>query len=1176
MPLASLANKLIPFVFASLFLGPSILFGHSLGNSINKFNTSGTFSFKENKGQFKDRAGNKRPDILFVGSKGNSKVFLRKTGMSYVFSEHPHIVPRKYRFNKILTPSDTPGTVYKGYRLDVEFLNSNSNTKIITENPESSYTDYYLPACPDGLLNVRSYQRIIYQDIYPNIDLVFYTNENGLEYDFNIRKGGNPNDIKLKYNGADKLSLSDEGNLNITFPLGNIIENAPKVYDGNLKQLKSSFSINSEKETVSFHVQGFRNQAITIDPSVQWSTYIGGSGDEYLPTLAVDKDSNVYGVTTTNSPDFPVTTGAFQAALGDPKATNLGIFKFSSSGKLLWSTYYGGSGDDAGGFSIGSSGNNGPGIAVDSLDNIVVVSGTTSKDLPVTIGAYQTSFLGEGDALIAKFNTNGKRVWATYYGDANNGTIGEVVAIDHANNIYITGLVGGPGNLNGSNQKYGYTITSAAPDNEETFVTKFNAGGTRSWSLIYGGNKGMGSGYDFPTDICVDDSNNVIVVGNYYSSNFPLSRNTGYFVGVGMGILYILKFDSSGTRKWAISGGTFATMVNVAADKHNNIYFTGIGMGFLPLKDPYQPLFGGGNTDAFLAKLDNSGNLMWGTYFGGSGTDGGFGVTADSNENVSITGITSSTDFPIKNAIQSTYGGGAYDGFVAKFDESGGLVWSTYLGGNGLDNPTDIERDLRGNLYLGGVNYSGGYPVKNAFQNNSNGGEEGFITKILDCTNLYANVAVTAKNPCVGDTVTLTADGGFSSYKWNNGETTQSIKVTKSGSYSAVIALNAGCNGLTQIITLNFTNPPASSIQADGPLNFCPGGSVSLEATGVYPKYLWSTGDTAYKIVVKNPGKYILTTFNSAGCSVSDSVNVAFSKRPSPIIKGSNNFSLCISGTVVLDAGPGYTKYKWNTGDTVEKISANKIDSFQVTVDSATYACSGTSPWVHTYNIKINIQSSFSPYLCGDSIILDAGAGFDSYLWNTGETTERITVKKTGKYQVTVHIANGCSDSSKPFVVTIFPAPAKPLITSDGDTLLTGTGKGFHYQWFKNGNPLIGEIKNKLYPVQAGTYAVEITDSNGCLISSDSFVIANPYFKVYPNPTTAFLNVEAETNEPADYKYELFDMLGRVLIKYDDGVHAGAYKKTISLEPYAAAMYILVVKVGSTVYTNKIMKGQRY
>jgi len=742
-----LAIKLRVFAFWCFFLVVTIIKAHPSNRVHSDFNRSMLLSFTENKGQFKDCAGNLRPDILFVGSKGNTRVYLRKTGISYVFNESSVQLSPKRIGKNIETNTDTANKIYKWYRLDMDFSNCNPDSKIITENAESSYSNYYLPQCPDGIMIAKSYQRVIYKDIYPDIDLVFYNDDHGMAYDFKIKKGGDPNDIKLKYNGADNLSISEKGNLNIAFPLGQITENAPKVYDENSKPLESSFVMNSDKETVSFHLSGFHNQPITIDPPVQWSTYIGGGRSDYISVLSVGKDNNVYGVGTTTSFDFPVTSGAFQSSLGSSSAINLVIVKFSPEGKLLWSTYFGGSGNDDGQFNYSEFKANGPGIATDGSDNVVVTSGTTSTDLPVTSGAYQTSFLGSNDAFIAKFNTDGKRLWATYYGDALNYVEGESVAIDEANNIYITGICNGIGTLQGSDSTYGYRATSISASFTRMYVAKFNPAGMRSWSFIYGGNKlpnGAVSNMitDYPSDVNVDDSNNVIIVGAYTSKNFPLTRIPQYptnATGEPTVNICVLKFDSSGRRKWAISLGWNAWMVDVAADIHGNIYTVGWTWVSAVIKNAYQSTFGGFD-DAFLGKFDLSGNLIWYTYLGGSGVDQGTGVTVDSAENVTICGVTNSGDFPIKNGIQKTYVGGAGDGFVAQFDKSCNLNWSTYYGGTGLDNPTDVEQDKNGNIYVSGLTESGDFPSKNAFQGSSNGGQDGFIFKLGNNTISDTNV----------------------------------------------------------------------------------------------------------------------------------------------------------------------------------------------------------------------------------------------------------------------------------------------------------------------------------------------------------------------------------------------------------------------------------------------------
>ena len=741
----SIDIKIRIIAFAGFLFSGIMLNARHLPIAQTKFQTSKELSFTENKGQFKDKAGNQRPDILFVFTKANTRICLRKTGISYVFNDQTLNNSANSILNCDSKPDKAPAK-NKVYRLDVDFVNCNPDSKMTAEDAESSYTNYYLPNCPDGILNVKSYKKITYNDIYPNIDLVFYTNENGIEYDFKINKGGNPDDIKLKYNGADKLSISEKGNLNIAFALGNIIEYAPKVYDENSKPLGSSFALNTDNETVSFHVEGFHHQPITIDPPVQWSTYLGGGRTDYISVLSVGKDNNVYGVGTTTSFDFPVTTGAFQSSLDSSTSINLVIVKFSSDGKLLWSTYFGGSGNENGQFRFTEFTSNGPGIATDNNNNVVVTSGTTSINLPVSSGAYQTQFLGTNDAFIAKFNTDGKRIWATYYGDAQNSVEGESVAIDKANNIYITGICNGIGSLQGSDSTYGYKATYSTASFTRMYVAKFRTDGIRSWSFIYGGDK-LPNGpstmvTDYPSDVNVDDSNNIIIIGNYISKNFPLTRTPPSFAnanGEPNVNICVLKFDSSRVRKWAISLGDNAWMVDVVADIHGNIYTVGWAWGSTPTKNAYQPNYGGVE-DAFLGKFDLSGNLIWFTYLGGSAVDQGTGVTVDTSENVTICGVTGSGDFPIKNGIQNTFGGGAADGFVAQFDKTCHLNWSTYYGGTGLDNPTDVEQDKNGNIYFCGLTQSGDFPTKNGFQDQSNGGQDGFIAKLGNSVTTDTNI----------------------------------------------------------------------------------------------------------------------------------------------------------------------------------------------------------------------------------------------------------------------------------------------------------------------------------------------------------------------------------------------------------------------------------------------------
>jgi Beta-propeller repeat len=168
----------------------------------------------------------------------------------------------------------------------------------------------------------------------------------------------------------------------------------------------------------------------------------------------------------------------------------------------------------------------------------------------------------------------------------------------------------------------------------------------------------------------------------------------------------------------------------IAVDAQGSVYITGdTGSGDFPTAQAAQPL-PGGQRDAFVAKLDPSGSLVYSTYLGGSGWEAGAGVAVDRLGNAYVTGRTSSPDFPTLNPVQANHAGGMYDAYVAKLDPSGSLVYSTYLGGGADDVGLGIAVDRHFSAYVTGSTFSSDYPTQNALQSTHGGGYDAFVTKL--------------------------------------------------------------------------------------------------------------------------------------------------------------------------------------------------------------------------------------------------------------------------------------------------------------------------------------------------------------------------------------------------------------------------------------------------------------
>jgi hypothetical protein len=500
--------------------------------------------------------------------------------------------------------------------------------------------------------DLPTFAKVRYPGVYPGIDVVYYGNQGRLEYDFIVNPGADPRAITLAFTGA-RIDIDQDGGLVFAMADGSMAMHRPYIYQeigGTKRSIAGGYAKRADGR-IGFAVGRYDTaRPLVIDPVLLYSTYLGGSGiDDAANAIAIDQSGNVYVTGHTTSNDFPM-QHAEQAASG--AGYDAFVAKIDPSGSaLVYSTYFGGSGDDWG-----------AGIAVDASGQAYVAGRTQSSHLPTTGGAYQSTYGGGGgDAFVAKFSASGSAlIYSTYLGGSGYEAATSI-ALDPAGNAYVAG----------QNYAAGFPTTpgayqTASKGPYDAFIAKLNASGS---ALVYSTYLG-GTGDDYATGIAVDSLANVYVTGLTISSDFPMQNAP-------------------------------------------------------------QPTFGG-YYDAFVTKLNPAGSaLVYSTYLGGIGWDGGRGIAVDSLGNAYVAGQTDSNNFPTKpGAYQTAYGGNG-DGFVAKINVNGSVVYSTYLGGSGIEAANAIAVDQSGNTYVTGTNLNGGFPVKDALQTNPNPDSfEAFVTKL--------------------------------------------------------------------------------------------------------------------------------------------------------------------------------------------------------------------------------------------------------------------------------------------------------------------------------------------------------------------------------------------------------------------------------------------------------------
>jgi YVTN family beta-propeller protein len=554
---------------------------------------------------------------------------------------------------------------------------------------------------------IPTYGEVRIRGVYPGIDLVYYSVEGRLEYDFVVAAGANPRAIALRVKGADKLEIDRNGDLVVRVRGGEMKMGRPVVYqmvDGRRQEIAGHFRLRRNGR-VGFQVATYdAGKPLIIDPVLHYSTYLGGSSFDSAYGIGLDAAGNAYVAGLTGSFNFP-TKAAFQPSSGAPY--DAFVAKFDPDGTLVYSTFLGGNDyDDA------------LGIAVDRYGQAHVTGQTSSRNFPVVAPA-QGHLAGFVDAWVAKLDPKGVPIYSTYLG-GKNSEVGRGIAVDPAGNAYVTG---------GTDSVDFPAENAIMPWSgwSDVFVARFDPKGGLTYSTYFGG-----SDFDMGRGIAADGDGNMYVVGDTSSPDFPTLGSPQPFGG--WYDAFVFKLDRRGQLVYStlLGGPSYDVGRAIAVDRSGDVWVTGATFSSnFPTLNAVQATLNG-SFDAFVAKLDRFGSALYSTYLGGTGGEYGLGIAVDIRGNAYVTGTTTSFDFPTLRPSQATFGGSSTDAFVTKFDGSGRLVYSTYLGGSGADQGFGIAVDAEGAAHVAGDTYSVDFPTVQAFQPGNAGALDAFVTKIVD------------------------------------------------------------------------------------------------------------------------------------------------------------------------------------------------------------------------------------------------------------------------------------------------------------------------------------------------------------------------------------------------------------------------------------------------------------
>lgn len=668
-----------------------------------------------------------------------------------------------------------PHVAEKASTLRVHFDGANSAAEIAGTKQLPGKTNYLIGNDRTKWhTDIPSFAAVRYQGIYPGVDVLFYGHQQRLEYDFVVAPRADPKAIALSISGARKLQIDSRGDLVMSVPGGKVALQKPLIYqevNGERREIAGNYAIAGDRQ-VRFSVAKYdHTQPLTIDPILNYSTFLGGSGTglngDSAFGLALDAAGNAYLAGQTFSTDFPQMNAALSTAPVDIAAEGTAfVSELNPAGSaLLYSTYLGGSGSVNGGDLAEA-------IAVDTASpaNIYVTGQTFSPDFPVStnanIGQPGPPLNTGGSAFVAKLSPSlsgaNQLVYSTYLG-GDTSDDGHGIAVDSAGNIYVDGITF---STNFPTMNTLFTQTSLT-GNGNAFLTEINpAAATGPASLVFStylGGTGAGGGISFPFaddafGLAFGGNSEVFLVGATTSTDFP-THGTQIDACRATGSAFLTEINVATpavTYSTCLGGTTEDLGFAIALGANNLVYLTGqtfsADFPTVPAGQTIPAPAGVPNVNdsvAFVSTINaTTGSLTYSTLLGGNNGDSGNAIAVDSTGNAYVTGFTGSVNFPItQGAFQTTNANVNGTTFITEVNPSGAnaqaqLVYSTFLGGSkgpgGGASTADVGLGigfLSPSVYVDGSTGTSDFPTtQGAFQTSYNVAAGSFTAYAADLT----------------------------------------------------------------------------------------------------------------------------------------------------------------------------------------------------------------------------------------------------------------------------------------------------------------------------------------------------------------------------------------------------------------------------------------------------------
>ncbi len=972
------------------------------------FGVQNTFSqlrFTENKGQWDEK-------VQYRANIQAGYLHLYRTSFIYTYYDakklgNLHLSGTQNRTHHGKTNLNTSVPIREmiaAHGVQVRLVGTQENSILIPEQKHDQIYNYFLGKNSKGS-RVKTFGKVTYQNIYSQTDLIFYDQDNHLKYEFVLAPKAKTKKIAMQYIGADTIFLKN-GNLHVRTSLNEVIEQKPYSYQlikGKKIEVPCAFKL--ERNIVRFvFAKGYNKKyPLVIDPVLVFATYSGSAADNWGNTATFDIQGNLYSGGSVFGINFPVSVGAYQVNFSGQ--IDVGILKFDSLGTdLIYATYLGGERSD-----VPIS------LIVNNSGSLIILGVTSSENFPTGPLSYNATFSG-GDPI-------------TPLGSMpfNNGTDIFVASLDSSGEQLLNATyIGGSANDG---------INGEAPNANNGILNR-------------------NYGDEYRADVIVDNDDNVYVVSNTRSFDFPVTI-TGTLQGVQDGVLFKLNKELS-TLEWSryLGGSANDAIYSVKLDTSGNIIIAG-GTNSLDFPTTSGVLHENilGNVDGFVSVLSNAGDtVIASTYLGTNNYDQVYFIDVDRDRNIACYGQTSGS-YPITSGVYSNPNSGQ---FIHKLNsELSNTIFSTVVGSRrGTPDicPTAFLLNSCSHIYVAGwgsdigepghfLGSTNSMPVLDADQSTTDGNDFYMAVLSSDASELlYATYLGGISGP--GEHV----DGGTCRFD-KNGIVYHAVCAcrdlssfpTTPGAWSNVNR-SSNCNNAAfkfDLATLKaqFQVVEDEAICAPKTVNF---NNLSIGGTS----FLWRFGDGTTSTEANDvshtytqPGTYDVTLRieDEATCRVLDVFVATIEVSPQNFGVGQRVHTICYNDSVQLSAfGGDFGSYTWTpaTGLNSDTI-ANPIASPDITTTYNVrivneHGCMVDSQFVVNVLPELSAEFEVQEFAqCGsiDFVVLqDLSTGADSYTWDLGDGRvfqnqfpgDTITYQD-GSYTIrlTVQNSNGCTEQKE-------------------------------------------------------------------------------------------------------------------------------------------------------------------